>query len=133
LKRLILILLACILYPVSYGICDWFYYYHINEWTLLRQWLYSANIGLIGAVLFFEPGKYERMVKVLAKGLVIGFIIPNLADRLIGVYGFHWYDLVFWALAVYSALKDAYPNVHKRIALLFINEKIYNYLCRLMK
>lgn len=132
-KRLVLILLACVLYPASYGICDWVYYYHINEWTLLRHWLYSANIGLVGAVQFFEPGKYERMVRVLSKGLVIGFIIPNLADRLIGVYGFHWYDLGFWALATYSALKDVYPGTHKRITLIFINEKTYTHLCKWLK
>lgn len=133
-KRLILISLASILFPSTWGICQYFYPDNIIYWDSLKHGLYVLIISLTASINLFEPVvKYEKYVTLGVYGLVFGELIPALIDRCVGNNNFVWYDIVFVLIAIYGGCKDIFPLIHRRIALIFINEKIYYWLCRTMK
>lgn len=76
---------------------------------------------------------YEKYVTLGVYVFVFGEIIPALIDRAVGSNNFVWYDVLFIVFAMYGGCKDIFPAIHKKIALIFINEKLYYKLCPTQK
>ena len=134
--KLILVILACALFPAKYGICEYFYPgctpEIVNNWDKLNHWIRSFDLGILGAAMVIrsKPGVIENITMTLVYSLVYGMIAPDLVDKLLHEYGFHWYDLIWYIIGLYGACKYWFKEFHNKIGQAIVGEKIYTYITK---
>lgn len=93
--KIITILLAMILFPYSFDLCEHFFYSEPNSWDDLRHCLYMLNLAILCfAFMFPFDAKYEKYVQILLCIFIWWILIPSLIGRACGDKQRDFWDII---------------------------------------